>query len=185
MNYNRIVFLDFDGVMTAISDGSSHICGNPSSYRMSTMCKKWLSKLWNKMYFPDVKIVLSTNWLKFSNFETACWYSPDGKKYNCQINELISWLMDEHVYLDNVSYSSDSSKFGRIMSWIIKNRGYVNDSTKFLILDDDSSRYNLLNLFNVCDEVDYGKTKFICVDPQNGFDEKCLNEAIEFFRKEV
>ena len=180
MSYSRIVFLDFDGVMTSVSDGSSHLCRNPSTYRMSPICQKWISKLWKEV--PDVKVVLSTSWLKYPDLEEAVWKPQSGGEYKCHVVELISWLTEQGVYLDCVNYYSDTSKFGRIMTWIHRNNGLVDQDTKFLVLDDDSSRYNLLQMFNVADELDYGKYRFIETDPIVGFDEECLKKSIEFFR---
>ena len=180
MSYSKIIFLDFDGVMTSMGDGTSHICRTPSAYGISASCKKWLAKVWKEV--SDVKVVLSTSWLKFPDLEEAVWKTSNGEEYRCQIPELISWLQREKVFLSYVDYYSDTSKFGRIMTWITRNSGLVDQDTKFLILDDDASRYNLLQMFNVVDELDYGKYKFIQTDPTIGFNKECYEKSIAFFR---
>ena len=178
--FNKILFLDFDGVMTSKLDGSSYLCGCPEAYRMSDKCKSMLLKLFK--VHPDIKVVVHSSWLKFDDPFCATWTSHDGKlTIKSQLWNLIKWLNEKRVYLDKVDYKSSDYKAGRIISWITKNRDIIDDDAKFLILDDDGSRYNMLHMFNVSDQIDTGKYKFIEVNPVTGFNEDNLKEAIKYF----
>lgn len=76
-NAASICFLDIDGVLTNVKDGSSYLCGNPSTYRIS---EKNLENLLVVLEAePETRVVVSSNWRRFDD---------DGKWSYCRFGSV-------------------------------------------------------------------------------------------------
>ena len=74
----KVCFLDIDGVLTNINDGSSFLCGDPNTYRISEKNLANLMTLLEKE--SKLKIVISSNWRRFEGDDPA--WTCMGKTYH-------------------------------------------------------------------------------------------------------
>ena len=198
--YNRILFLDLDGVMTNTSDGTSYLCGNPESYHLSEDAKANLLEL--KREFPDLKVVILSSWLNYISprdnlLDDKPQLTFKDKKFKTPLPELYQFLTSEPVndenklYLDFVSrYLTDDeyspkceSKFEKIRWWWHRARqeDLIGSNTRALVLDDDYGEKNGLREIK---KLRYWGVKigFHQVFPRFGFDKNDLFYAKLFFK---
>lgn len=187
---SKIVFLDFDGVMTSVKNGTSFLCCNIEKYHIDEECKKNIEKL--QSIFPDMKIVLSTAWLNRGDFDDPTPNWP-WKGYNMPtpLPELHKWLVEKNLFYGNVSaqrkdeFGEHISKYVKIKKWLKEHNNELADDFRAVVLDDDASDYNNLRAIDKLDLERKGKIRFFQINYEFGFSESDLEEVKKHFSKQV
>lgn len=126
--------LDIDGVLTNVEDSSSYLCGDPSTYRISTRNLANLMTVLNAD--PATKVVVSSNWRRFDD---------DGKWSYCRfgsvhafknqlprLRQLLSkWIIGDLTHERHLSKSEALELWFEDNPWASKTRG------KYVIFDDE------------------------------------------------
>lgn len=130
----RFVMLDIDGVLTNVEDGSSYLCGDPSTYRISERNLANLMTVLNAD--PATKVVVSSNWRRFDD---------DGKWSYCRfgsvhafknqlprLRQLLSkWIIGDLTHERHLSKSEALELWFEDNLWASKTHG------KYVIFDDE------------------------------------------------
>lgn len=134
----RLLFLDIDGVMTSIEDGTSMWNCDPSSYSISSTATKNLFSILDP---TDTKVVIHSSWVKWKDNPDYMYVyiSPTGEKFAFEslLFNLISLLKEEGKYVDCTHHESRRTKRGDIEDWLANNKRLLSDDCKIAILDDD------------------------------------------------
>ena len=130
----KIIFIDIDGVLTNVKDGSSYLCGNPSTYRIS---EKNLENLLVVLEAePETRVVVSSNWRRFEGDHPA--WECGGKTYfGClpKLRELLAkWIIGDLTHERHLSKSEALELWFEDNPWLSKKSG------KYVILEDESWR---------------------------------------------
>ena len=182
----NIVFLDIDGVMTSVENGTSFLCENEKDYKIDPYCRIWMERLWTDI--PDLKVVISSAWCNRGELTD---HSPIWPWKNIPMHSplpsLYHWLVENNKYygkLDNRCKKNGGihvSKYQKILDWWTDNGDKRYIDTKVLVLDDDASDYNELTKI---DSRDGGKRwHFQQVDYKHGFNADECAKALAFFRQ--
>ena len=143
----RIIFLDIDGCLTTVEDGSSFLCLNENTYRISEKKLELFGKLLDE---TDAKVIISSNWRKFD--DDGYWIYGSLKFHN-NLPKLIEWLGGR--YLGELPYYRGMSKSKTLESW-----GELFDinfnKLNFIVIDDDydegfADNPKFLNRYVHCD----------------------------------
>lgn len=180
----NIVFLDIDGVMTSVENGTSYLCGKTENYHLDKVCQSWMERLWTDV--PDLKVVVSSAWCNRGEVTDP---TPDwpwkGISMPTPLPSLYQWLVENNKYfgkLDNRNKKNGGksvSKFQKICDWMALNFEKVDHTAKVLVLDDDDTDYNELSKIDKRDS----NWHFQKVDYKRGFDYGAYVEALDFFNK--
>lgn len=130
----KIIFIDIDGVLTNVEDGSSYLCGNPSTYRIS---EKNLENLLVVLEAePETRVVVSSNWRRFDD---------DGKWSYCRFGSvhafknqlpklrqiLSNWIIGDLTHERHLSKSEALELWFEDNPWASKAHG------KYVVLEDE------------------------------------------------
>ncbi len=130
----KLCFLDIDGVLTNVEDGSSYICGDPSTYRIS---EKNLSNLMMILKAdPSLRIVISSNWRRFEGDDPA--WTCNGKTYHGCLPELRKIL--KKWIIGDLTHERHLSKSEALELWFEDNEWASKTESKYVILEDDVMR---------------------------------------------
>lgn len=126
-----VIFLDIDGVLTNLEDGSSYLCEDPNSYRISKKNFKNLVSVLKEV--PDSRVVISSNWRKFEG-KNPCWRF-NGRIYESQLPKLRKMLGD--LVIGDLPHDHGLSKSEAMELWFEDNGWISKKHGKYVILDDD------------------------------------------------
>ena len=133
----KVIFIDIDGVLTNVEDGSSYLCGNPSTYRIS---EKNLENLLVVLEAePETRVVVSSNWRRFD--DNGKWsYCKFGsvhafKNQLPKLRQILSkWIIGDLTHERHLSKSEALELWFEDNPWLSKKTG------KYVILEDESWR---------------------------------------------
>ena len=173
---DKLVFLDIDGVMTSVADGTSYLCMDPSCYSLSCTAT---SNLFRILDSTNACVVIHSTWVKWRGDVDHKWGFPiPGTNrriwFESLLFDLISVLSDDNRYLDCVRHESGRNKRGDIEEWLETHRGILADNCRILILDDDPTMER--------DQVSFGNSDvmFLNCNPLTGLTKGDSDKAIEF-----
>lgn len=128
----RIVFLDIDGCLTTVEDGSSFLCMDDATYRIS---EKKAVMLLHLLYETDANVVISSNWRKFG--DDGCWICGN-LRFKNNLPHLRTILGDR--YLGDLPYyrGEGLTKAETLEKWG-ESVGADFDTMNFVVIDDDLS----------------------------------------------
>ena len=106
----RIVFLDIDGCLTSIEDGSSFLLMNPDSYRIS---ESRLELFLNFLEKTDANVVISSNWRRFP--DDGYWIASETIRFKNHLPELKSILGKR--YIGDLPHDRHISKSDALVLW--------------------------------------------------------------------
>ena len=130
-NIDKIIFLDIDHVLTNTDiDGSSFMLLNPSTYRLSEVNMQWLDKI---LAMIDAKIVIASNWRKFTPPNNAWLY--DGKWYQSPLEDFKAKYKG-HV-IGMLPPERHTTKRDCLELWLEDNPWFSKSKGKYVILEDD------------------------------------------------
>ena len=184
----HLLFLDFDGVMTSVKNGTSFLCCNTESYHIDEENKKWIDQL--KKWFPDLKVVLSTAWCNRGalNDPTPNW-PWKGHDMKTPLPTLYKWLSEKGMFYGTVSTKRKDkngdhiTKYEKIKQWIKEHKSELDDNVRMLVLDDDASDYNDLRRIDDL-KLNKGKISFLQTNYEYGFSEGDMCLAYSFLSKD-
>lgn len=180
----HVIFLDFDGVMTSVKNGTSFLCCNVKNYRIDPEIRERIEQL--QEWFPDLKIILSTAWCNRGQLDDPTPVWPwKGFDMPTPLPSLYHWLYGRGMFYGTVNTERKDingnhiTKYEKICQWIDKHKDELDDNAKMLILDDDASDYNdLRNIDNL--QLEKGYVKFLQTNYEVGFSERDLCLAYEY-----
>lgn len=136
----KICFLDLDGVLTSIEDGTSYLCENPLKYGISAMNFKNLQKIIDGDP-ENTKIVISSNWRRFT--EQHPFWIYGGKKYFNFLPKVREKL--GKLVLGDIPHDQGLSKSEAMELWFEDNSWFSKTTGHYVILEDDPSREGFLS----------------------------------------
>lgn len=134
----KVLFLDIDGVLTNTKDGSSFLCGDPSTYRISEKNLTNLMTLLEKE--PKLKIVISSNWRRFEGDDPA--WTCMGKTYHGCLPKLRKIL--KKWIIGDLTHERHLNKAEALELWFEDNEWMSKTQSKYVILEDDTWREGFL-----------------------------------------
>ena len=165
----KVLFLDIDGILTNINDGSSFLCGDPSTYRISEKNLANLMTLLEKE--PKLKIVISSNWRRFEGDDPS--WTCFGKTYHGCLPKhrtiLKKWIIGD------LTHERHLNKAEALELWFEDNEWMSKNNSKYVILEDDVLRegFSMHPIF-------YKHT--IETSPQFGLSEEDVERAIAILK---
>lgn len=181
----HLIFLDFDGVLTSVENGTSFLCGKTENYHIDPKIKKYFELLFKK--YPEMKVVLSTAWCNRGSLDDPTPNWPwKGLDMPTPLPSLHRWLVDKGVFYGNVStqrkYDTGDhiTKFTKIKWWLDEHIDELADDAVIVVLDDDASDYNDLRAIN---KLDLGEKTiiFLQMNYQNGFTPSDMKDVCDLF----
>lgn len=162
-----LIFLDVDGCLTNTEDGSSFLCLDESSYRISEKNLGLLLKLVDE---TSAKVIISSNWRKFPD---DGYWTPYSYHFKNHLPELREALGD--AYIGDLPYWHGLSKSRTLMNWANIN-GIPLLKFNYAIVDDDEDEgySNFLVL----------ERHFVKCDPQYGLTEERCDEIRRLLQEE-
>jgi hypothetical protein len=159
----KIIFLDFDGVVTAKNQTpGSYITHSNINYGPTPICVECLLNLVKK---TDAKIVISSNWRKFDESgNNSIWKNP---LYGDICNPLPKFIpMLKDGYLETLPPIRHKNKAIIAEQWLLQH----NNIESFIAFDDmcEYEGYCSLEIF---------KNKYINTDPETGITDKDCEKA--------
>lgn len=127
----RLLFLDIDGVLTNVQDGSSYLCENPKTYGISEMNFMRLKKILQA--YPHAKIIISSNWRRWEDPRPSWEYK--GKIFYGVLPKLRKLLSKKII--DDLTHEWHLNKSEAMELWFEDNPWFSKTSSKYVILDDD------------------------------------------------
>lgn len=184
----HLIFLDFDGVMTSVKNGTSFLCCNTESYNIDNENKEYIEQL--KEWFPDLKIVLSTAWCNRGSLDDPTPNWPwKGHDMKTPLPALYRWLSKKGMFYGTISAKRKDkngdhiTKYEKIKQWIEEHETELDDNVRMLVLDDDASDYNDLRRINDL-KLNKGKISFLQTNYEYGFSEGDMRLAYGFLSKD-
>lgn len=163
---NRIIFLDYDGVV------NNYLWSN---YLDEETGEKYLKCSYA---FPKDDIV--------NNFQAICWLNALYDEYPYEIVVTSTWRhydnykdclynagLNKNIKISKTNDVHWSRRDEEVYKWILDN----NFNGSFVILDDDSSLYNNLLAPSL-------KSNFILVNKEIGINEKIIGEMVKLFKRQ-
>ena len=124
----KVIFLDIDGCLTSVDDGTSFLCGNTENYGLSAGKLSLLDALLTE---SGAKVVVSSNWRKFA--DDGFWIHG-GKRFENNLPKLREWLGER--YLGDLPYYKGFTKSETLTKWGLE--AEVDFSTlDYVVIDDD------------------------------------------------
>lgn len=183
----EIIFLDFDGVMTSVKNGTSFLCCNTNSYHIDGEIKSRFETLF--IVFPNLKVVLSTAWCNRGSLDDPTPNWPwKGIDMPTPLPELYKWLESHNVFYGTVSTEKNDehgdhiTKHDKIKKWLIEHEDIIDKKARIVVLDDDASDYNNLRAINRL-KLKRGKIKFFQTNYEVGFSKEDFKEVFKFLSK--
>lgn len=130
----KIIFVDFDGVMTSQSETpGSYITNESANYGASPSCLNQLRQLCDE---TGAKIVISSNWRRFED-DGICsfWTHPTLHKTVGNPLPKFKKQMDDYI-VDILPTDKHITKSQALILWFIEN-GLTQDDINYVIFDDD------------------------------------------------
>ena len=130
-NNVKICILDIDGVLTNVEDGSSYLCEDPKTYRISEKNLKNLLFVLEKE--QKTKIVISSNWRRFEG-DNPAWIYKSEIYYGClpYLRRLLkNWIIGDLTHERHLSKAEALELWFEDNDWISKTKD------KYVILEDD------------------------------------------------
>lgn len=184
----HVVFLDFDGVMTSVKNGTSFLCCNTENYHIDNENKECIEQL--KEWFPDLKIVLSTAWCNRGALDDPTPNWPwKGHDMKTPLPSLHKWLVEKGMFYGTVSTKRKDengdhiTKYEKIRQWIEEHEAELDDDVRLLVLDDDASDFNDLRRIDDM-KLDKGHISFLQINYETGFSEYDLCRSYERLSKD-
>jgi len=128
---SQILFLDIDGVLTNVQDGSSYLCGNPKTYGISEANFILLKKILQA--HPQAKIVISSNWRRWEDPNPSWVYN--GQTFYGALPKLRKRLSKKII--GDLTHERHLNKTEALELWFEDNEWLSKTSGKYVILDDD------------------------------------------------
>lgn len=128
----KLCILDIDGVLTNTKDGSSFLCGDPSTYRISEKNFANLMTLLEKE--SKLKIVISSNWRRFEGDDPA--WTCMGKTYHGCLPKLRKIL--KKWIIGDLTHERHLNKAEALELWFEDNEWMSKTQSKYVILEDDT-----------------------------------------------
>lgn len=130
----KIIFIDIDGVLTNVEDGSSYLCGDPSTYRISERNLANLMLVLDSS--PSTRVVVSSNWRRFD--DNGKWsYCRFGSVYAFKnqlpkLRRMLSkWIIGDLTHERHLSKSEALELWFEDNPWASKIHG------KYVIFEDE------------------------------------------------
>lgn len=185
----QLIFLDFDGVMTSVENGTSFLCCKTENYHIDEKIKRRFEMLFNTFY--DLKVVLSTAWCNRGALDDPTPNWPwKGISMPTPLPELHAWLEGWKVFVGTVStqqkdeHGDHITKYEKIKDWLKNHEDQISKKARILVLDDDASDYNNLRSINKL-KLKNEKICFLQTNYETGFSADDLVEALKFFNSAV
>ena len=142
-----LIFLDFDGVMTSVENGTSFLCGKTENYHIDPLIKKNFDLFLDQ--YPETKVVLSTAWCNRGSLDDPTPNWPwKGLSMPTPLPALHKWLEEKGVFYGHISpqrkYDTGDhiTKFTKIKWWLKEHADELEEDAIIIVLDDDTSDYN-------------------------------------------
>ena len=165
----KIIFLDFDGVVTAMNETpGSYITNKSDTYGSTPICVKRLLNIVNN---TNAKIVISSNWRKFAYIgEQSIWRNSYYGNISNPLPNFIPLLGNS--YLETLPPIRHLTKAYVVEQWLLQH----NNIESFVVLDDmcEQEQYTKLDIF---------KNKYINTNPETGLTDKDCDLAISILKK--
>lgn len=159
----RIVFLDIDGCLTSIEDGSSFLLMNPETYRIS---ESRLELFLDFLEKADAKVVISSNWRRFP--DDGYWVASKTIRFKNHLPELRSIIGAR--YIGDLPADRHLTKSESLILW-----GEINDidfgRLNYVIIEDDE-REGFKEIFEF-------RKHYVQCNVETGITEKQCQEAFE------
>lgn len=139
----KLIFLDIDGVLNNVLDGTSYFCLNPNTYGISEKNVKYLENVIDE---TGAKIVWITSW---RNHPDDHEYFYNDMKYVSHFKEINDRLKNHLFEISKCPHIKKSSKSDDIMGffYLLQERYGLNpEDINYVILDD--ARNHGLERFN-------------------------------------
>jgi len=174
----HILFLDIDGVVNCRGTNSFYDIHHPESYRID-------ETLWGNLetffkYFPEVKVVIHSGWIKGKDDPNYVWMiqddiSTDGNIGGVYIKTLLPKVISRlgNRYIGCVPYLKGQPKHDRIKQWLGDNASIGTISA--VVIDDDASEWT--NLGSLSAE---GLAEVFFTSNERGLDGETLSQFIHF-----
>ena len=124
-----IIFLDIDGCLTSVEDGSSFMCMKPDDYRLSERCLEKLDRLLDE---TGASVIISSNWRHFP--PDGYWNARPGIRFRSPLPSLKAFLGGRCV--GELPPARHLTKSEALAAWL--ERTGAADSLEFAIIDDDA-----------------------------------------------
>lgn len=163
---NRIIFLDFDGVINNESDTYLDVieCGR---FEISKNNLRALNKLFMECFYRDIKIVISSTWSVFGlDIIKEFLYKFFGKI----ITNVVVIGTTNYLHLPDV-LKGYGNRTIEIIQYLINNG--LDNEQNYCFIDDSLSEFS-----------DFDKDRCFYIDKRIGLKEHDVDKVIEFFEKD-
>lgn len=181
----QLIFLDFDGVMTSVKNGTSFLCEKVENYHIDPEIQSRFNTL--KDQYPDLKIVLISAWTKRGNLDDPAQFWPwKGLPMPTPMPAMHRWLVEKDMFAGTVDIRRRDEnnerivKFQRVESWLRDHENFIDENSRFIVLDDDDTDFNGLKKINSM-TLPQGKIKYIKTNYEIGFSDDDFRETSRFF----
>ena len=181
----HLIFLDFDGVMTSIKNGTSFLCEKIENYHPEKEIMKRFEIL--KDNFPDLKIVLLSAWTKRGDLDDAT-QTWEWKKipFPTPMPEMKRWLIEKEMFLGAVDPTRKDengrhvTKYKKVCDWIKQHEDELDNDARMMVIDDDDTDFNgLRGIENLL--LKKGSIAYLKTDVKDGFTYSDMMEVLNFF----
>lgn len=164
----KIVFLDIDGCLTSIEDGSSFLLLNPESYRIS---ENKIPLLMGLLAKSGAYVVISSNWRRFP--DDGFWVATPSIKFRNNLPYLKRILGDR--YIGDLPHDRHISKSEALILWGEINEIDFSELDFVIIEDDDNEGFSGFPQF---------KRHYVKCNPETGLTVENCKEALAILNNE-
>lgn len=163
----KLIFIDIDGVMNNINDGTSYFLYDPLNYGLSKANIDALKHLLNS---TSAKLVISSSW---RNHDFDYSYSYYGLLFKSPLKKFIEEIGQSNFYhQDSVPHMKGFQKYFDILGFFYKNDLDVNE-TSFVVLDDQVNQ-----------QLDKFGDNFFLVNSKTGLTKELADSIIVYLNKD-
>jgi hypothetical protein len=163
----KLVFIDIDGVVNNIDDGTSYFSYDPQSYGLS---KTNIEALKHLIDSTGTKLVLSTSW---RNHDEDYCYPYNGLLFKSPLKKFIEEMGRERFFIPiGAPHMKGFQKYYDILGFFYKNEMSIND-VSYAVLDDQTNQ--LLEKFG---------DNFFLIDGKTGLTDTIAENVIVHLNRE-
>ena len=163
----KLIFIDIDGVMNNLNDGTSYFSYDPSKYGLS---KTNIAALKHILKCTAAKLVLSTSW---RNHALDYCYPYHGLLFKSPLKQFIDIIGRKNFFeISGAPHMKGFQKYYDILGFFYKNDLNINE-VAFAVLDDQTNQ--LLDKFG---------ENFFLIDGKTGLTKQLAESIIVHLNKE-